>query len=177
MPHLPSTACRSLMLVACSAPPLSWVPRADRHLPGVIASVFADDCLLYLVLSSTVTAVCVVLPLGSVLVRLMVLPETDATEPRTQAGFAGAGDGGRDGGVVVEPPCADCGGFGQAPLTDSLIITVAAVTGCPGAEACVGLALTQLPGVTSGRPAGTASVILVVEVKLTDAVALSSLVT
>src|SRR5690348_8240920 len=44
--HLPSTACRNLMLVACSAPPLSWVPRADRHLPGVIASVFADDCLL-----------------------------------------------------------------------------------------------------------------------------------
>ncbi|BBY36569.1 hypothetical protein MMAN_07030 [Mycobacterium mantenii] len=118
-----------------------------------------------------------VLPLGSVFVRLIVLPETDATEPRTQAGFAGACDGGSDGGVVVEAPGADCGGFGQAPLTDSLIFTDAAVTACPGADPSVGFTLTQLPGVTSGSPAGTASVILVVEVKFTDAVALSSLVT
>nr|WP_231997996.1 MULTISPECIES: hypothetical protein [unclassified Mycobacterium] len=109
----------------------------------------------------------------------MVLPDTDATEPRTHAGFVGAFDGGRDGGVVVEPPGADCGGFGQAPLTDWLIFTDAAVTGCPGAGVVpsVGFTLTQLPGVTSGSPAGTASVILVVEVKLTEAVALSSLVT
>jgi hypothetical protein len=107
----------------------------------------------------------------------MVLPDTDATEPRTQAGFVGAFDGGRDGGVVVEPPGADCGGFGQAPLTDSLIFTDAAVTAWPGADPSVGFTLRQLPGVTSGRPAGTASVILVVEVKLTDAVELSSLVT
>ncbi|MEB4210405.1 hypothetical protein OQ789_15210 [Mycobacterium sp. 94-17] len=106
-----------------------------------------------------------------------MLPDTDATEPRTQAGFAGAGDGGRDGGVVVEAPDSDCGGFGQAPLTDSLIFTDAAVTGWPGAEPSAGFTATQLPGVTSGSPAGTASVILVVEVKLTDAVALSSLVT
>lgn len=179
MPHFPSTACRSLMLVACRAPPLSWVPRAYTHLPGVIASVFAGDCLLYVVLSSTVTVVWLVLPLGSVLVTLMVLPDTDATEPRTQAGLAGAGDGGSDGGVVVEPPGAFCGGFGQAPLTDSLIFTDAAVTGCPGAGGgpSAGFTLTQLPGVTSGNPAGTASVILVVEVKLTEAVPLSSLVT
>nr|WP_231117940.1 hypothetical protein [Mycobacterium colombiense] len=118
-----------------------------------------------------------VLPLGSVLVTLMVLPDTDATEPRTQAGFAGACDGARDGGVVVEAPGADCGGFGQAPFTDSLIFTDAAVTAWPGADPSVGFTLTQLPGVTSGSPAGTASVILVVDVKLTEAVALSSLVT
>nr|WP_242661546.1 hypothetical protein [Mycobacterium mantenii] len=106
----------------------------------------------------------------------MVLPETDATEPRTMAGLAGACVGGSDGGVVVEAPGADFG-FGQAPLTDSLIFTDAAVTAWPGADPSVGFTLTQLPGVTSGSPAGTASVILVVEVKFTDAVALSSLVT
>nr|WP_249266760.1 hypothetical protein [Mycobacterium colombiense] len=105
------------------------------------------------------------------------MPDTEATEPRTQAGFAGACDGGRDGGVVVEAPGAVCGGFGHAPFTDSLIFTDAAVTGWPGADPSVGFTLTQLPGVTSGSPAGTASVILVVEVKLTDAVPLSSLVT
>nr|WP_293044791.1 hypothetical protein [Mycobacterium sp.] len=130
-------------------------------------------------MSSTVTAVCVVFPLGSVPVTLMVLPETDATEPRTMAGLAGAGDGDDEpgGGVLLAPPGVDSRGLGQTPLTDSLILTFAAVTCCPGADPSVGFTLTQLPWVTSGRPAGTASVILVVEVKFTAAVALSSLVT
>ncbi len=122
-------------------------------------------------------ALILVLPLASVPVRLMVLPETDATEPRTRAGWAGAGDGEPDGGVLLAPPGADSRGLGQTPLTDWLIFTDAAVTGCPGADPCVGFTLTQLPAVTSGRPAGTASVILVVEVKFTAAVELSSLVT
>lgn len=142
------------MLVACSAPPLSLVPRADRHLPGVIASVLADDCLVYLVLSSTVTVVWVVLPLGSVPVTLMVLPETEATEPVTRAGLAGACDGGSDGAGLLDPPGVGWCGFGQAPLTDWLILTDAAVTGWPGAEPSVGLTLTQLPGVTSAARPG-----------------------
>nr|WP_231995147.1 hypothetical protein [Mycobacterium sp. 852002-10029_SCH5224772] len=118
-----------------------------------------------------------VFPLASVPVRLMVLPETDATEPRTQAGLAGAGEDEPGGGVLLAPPGVDSCGLGQTPLTDSLILTFAAVTGCPGADPSVGFTLTQLPWVTSGRPAGTASVILVVEVKFTAAVALSSLMT
>ena len=82
-PHLPSLAGRRLMVVACSVPPLSMVPRALRHLPGVIASLLAEACLVYLVLSSTVTIVCLVLPLVSLLVTVMVLPATEATASRS----------------------------------------------------------------------------------------------
>ncbi len=178
MPHLPSVACRTLMLVAWSAPPLSIVPRAQRHLPCAIASVVAEVCLLYLVLLSTVTAVCVVLPLGSVPVTLMVLPVTDATEPRTGAGF-GAGAGEPEGAGVVELGPAPCpaGLAGQAPLTEGLTFTDAAVTGCPPWAGWVGRTVTQLPEVTSVSAAGMVSVTFVVEVKLTAAVELSSLVT
>ena len=74
--------------------------------------------MLYLVLSLTVTAVCVALPLASVLVTLMVLPATEATAPWTADRFAGA--------VVGEPE-----GAGHLPSTAGLTRTDAAVIGWP----------------------------------------------
>lgn len=179
-PHLPSLAARTVMLVACSAPALSIVPRALRHLPWVTASGVAVVIFEYLVLSSTVTAVWVVLPLASLPATLMVFPVTDATEPRTGCGFGGAGVGEPEGAGSLEPgPDAGpgCLGFGQVPLTDGLTLTDAAVTGCPFWASRVGCTVTQLPEVTSPSVAGETSVILVVEVKLTAALLLSSFVT
>lgn len=170
--HLPSTAGRSLMLVACSVPASSMVPRALTHLPSVIASLVAAASLVYLVASSTVTAVCAVLPLGSVVVTLMVLPVTEATAPRIGFAFAGGG-----GGEPGEPAGGRLPG-GHAPLTAGMIFTDAAVTGWPGpAPGSVGRTRTQLPAVTSVSAAGVTSVTLVVEVKFTAAFELSSLVT
>lgn len=165
-----------MMLVACSVPLPSLVPRAVTHLPCVIASVVAEACLVYVVLSSTVTAVCVVLPLESVLVTLMVLPVTEATVPWTGADFAGAVVGEPEGAGLVEagPASLRCG---QVPLTAGLTRTDAAVTGCPGESSLVGRTVTQLPVVTSLSAAGVTSVTLVVEVKFTAAMALSSCVT
>ena len=167
------------MVVACSVAP-SMVPRAVTHLPAAIASGVAVASLEYLVLSSTTTAVCVVLPLASVPATLMVFPLTEATEPRTGAGMGGAGVGDPEGAGALEPgPEAgpDSLGFGQVPLTDGLTRTDAAVTGCPLWASRVGRTVMQLPEVTSLSVAGTTSVILVVEVKFTVAFPLSSLVT
>ena len=91
--------------------------------------------LVYLVLSSTVTAVCEGLPFASVLVTLMVLPETEATVPATSGFFPDGVDGlgvgdGLDGAVVVESG-ADCLPAGHLPSTAWLTRTVAAVTGFP----------------------------------------------
>src|SRR5947209_2063192 len=174
--HLPSVAGRRLMVVACSVPALSRVPRAFRHLPAVIASVLAEDCLVYLVLSSTVTGVCWVLPLASVVVTVMVLPVTEATAPRTGCACAGAVVGEPEGAGLLEPGPAALG-CGQVPLTEGLTRTAAAVTGCPWAAWLVGRTVPQLPVGTSVSVAGRASVILVVEVKFTAAWPLSSLVT
>ncbi|CPR12188.1 hypothetical protein BN971_03482 [Mycobacterium bohemicum DSM 44277] len=126
---MPPTACRKVIAVACSVAlsgvPPSIVPRAITHLPCVIASGVAVASFEYLVLSSTVTAVWVVLPLASVPATVTVLPLTEATEPRTGFGCSGAGDG--DGDVVFAPgPAFGCG---QVPLTDGLTRTDAAVTG------------------------------------------------
>jgi hypothetical protein len=172
---LPSLAGRSLIVVACSVPPLSRVPRALTHLPCVIASGVAVVSFEYLVLSSTVTAVCVVLPLASVPATVMVLPVTEATEPRSGFGLAGAGEPG--GGVLVVEPCPDCLAGGQVPLTEGLSRTDAAVAGCPPWISWVGRTVIQLPEVTSLSVAGATSVTLVVEVKFTAALVLSSLVT
>lgn len=155
---------------------LSIVPLALTHLPWVIASGVAVATLEYLVLSSTVTGVWVVLPEGSVPATVMVLPATEATDPRTGLGFAGSGDGEPGGGVVLAPG-RDLG-CGQVPLTEGLTRTDAAVTGCPPwASWLVGCTVTQLPEVTSLSVAGVTSVTLVVEVKFTVALVLSSLVT
>ncbi|HUE35198.1 MAG TPA: hypothetical protein VMQ38_20530 [Mycobacterium sp.] len=132
--------------------------------------------LEYLVLSSTVTGVCVVLPLASVPATVMVLPVTEATEPRIGFGLAGAGVGEPGGGVLVEP-CPDCLAGGQLPLTEGLTRTDSAVTGCAPWTSVVGRTVMQLPGVTSLSVAGATSVTLVVEVKFTAALVLSSLVT
>ncbi|HTY30687.1 hypothetical protein [Mycobacterium sp.] len=110
----------------------------------------------------------------------MVFPVTDATEPRNGWGFGGAGVGEPEGAGALEPgPEAgpDSLGFGQVPLTDGLTRTDAAVTGCPLWAAWVGRTVTQLPEVTSLSVAGPTSVILVVAVKFTAALLLSSLVT
>jgi hypothetical protein len=131
-----------------------------------------------LVLSSTVTAVWVVLPLASVPATLMLFPVTEATEPRTGAGMGGVGD--PEGAGELEPgPEAgpDSLGFGQVPLTDGVTRTDAAVTGCPPWASRVGRTVMQLPEVTSLSVAGPTSVILVVEVKFTVAFPLSSLLT
>lgn len=174
---MPSLAARTVMLVACSVPPLSMVPRALTHLPCAIASGVADASLEYFVLSSTVTAVCVVLPLASAPATVMVLPATEATEPRTGRGCAGAGDGEPDGDGLVEAP-GPALGCGQVPLTEGLTRTDAAVTGCPPWDcSLVGRTVTQLPDVTSLSVAGATSVTLVVEVKFTAALLLSSFVT
>ncbi|WP_231990641.1 hypothetical protein [Mycobacterium sp. 852002-30065_SCH5024008] len=108
----------------------------------------------------------------------MVLPDTDATEPRTGAGFgAGAGEPGGAGVVELGPEPCPAGLAGQAPFTEGLTFTDAAVTGWPPWAGWVGRTVTQLPEVTSVSAAGVVSVTLVVEVKLTAAVELSSLVT
>jgi len=133
--------------------------------------------LEYLVWSSTVTAVCVVLPLASVPATVMVLPVTEATEPRSGFGLAGAGVGDPGGGVLVVEPWLDGLPGGQVPLTEGLTRTDAAVVGWPPWISLVGRTVTQLPEVTSLRVAGATSVTLVVEVKFTAAVVLSSLVT
>jgi hypothetical protein len=92
-----------LIEVACSVVP-SIVPRAMTHLPCVIVSGVAVASFEYLVRSSTVTLVCVVLLLASVPATVMVLPVTDATEPRSGFGCAGPGEGEPDGGVLEPGP-------------------------------------------------------------------------
>jgi hypothetical protein len=105
----------------------------------------------------------------------MVLPVTEATEPRT--GFALGGVGEPEGGVLVEPG-ADALGCGQVPLTEGLTRTDSAVTGRPPWDSSlVGRTVMQLPEVTSLSVAGPTSVTFVVEVKFTVALVLSSLVT
>jgi hypothetical protein len=138
-----------------------------------MAWVLAGACLAYLVLSVTVTGVCVVLPLASVLVTLMVLPATETTAPRTPDRFAGAVVGAPEGGVVVEPG-ADSLPCGHVPSTAGLTRTDAAVTGWPPWDSSwLGRTLTQLPTVTSVRAAGVTSVTLVDVVKSTVALPFS----
>jgi hypothetical protein len=107
----------------------------------------------------------------------MVLPVTEATEPRSGFGFAGAGVGEPGGGVLVVEPCPDSLPGGQVPLTEGLTLTDVAVTGCEPWISLVGRTVTQLPEVTSLSVAGATSVTFVVEVKFTAALVLSSLVT
>ena len=156
-------------------------PRALTHLPCVIASGVAVVSFEYLVLSSTVTCVCFVLPLASVPATVMVLPVTDATEPRNGFGLPGAGPGEPggepDGGGLVLEPCPASLPGGQVPLTEGLSRTDAAVTGCEPWISCVGRTVMQVPEVTSLSVAGATSVTLVVEAKFTAALVSSSLVT
>ena len=131
-------------------------------------------CLVYLVWSVTVTAVCDVLPSASVLVTLMVLPATEATAPWTPGRFAGAvvgePEGPPEGAGAVEPPGMDSLPGGHMPSTAGLTRTDVAVIGwLPCDPPRVGRTLTQLPAVTSVSAAGLASVTLVDEVKSTVA--------
>jgi len=177
LPHLPSLAGRRSRVVACSLPPPSLVPHAAMHLPALTAWLVADACLVYLVLSLTVTAVCAVLPLASVLVMLMVLPATEATVPCIADRFAGEPDGAG----VVEPgpePGAPALACGHLPSAAARTRTVAAVTGWPPWDSSwPGCTVTQLPVVTSVSAAGTTSLILVDGVKSTVALPFSFWVT
>lgn len=131
----------------------------------MIACVLADTCLVYLVLSPTVTGVCVVLPPASVTVTLMVVPATEATTPWT---IRFAGFGVPEGAGVLEGavslPCV------HLPSTAGLIRTDPAVIAwSPCDSPCVGRTLTQLPAVTSVRVAAVVSVTFVASVKSTVA--------
>jgi hypothetical protein len=79
------SACCTLIVVACSVPPSSLVPRAAMHLPWANACASVAVCLVYFVVSVTVTLVVDGLPLASAPVTVMVLPATDEAVPLTPA--------------------------------------------------------------------------------------------
>ena len=119
-------------------------------MPAAIACVLESTRLAYRVVSVTVTAV------GELLLApltVMVSPATEATVPRMPA------------------PAGAPLGCGHVPPTAGLTCTDLAVTAPPfGGFSRLGRTLTQLPGVTSGRPAEVISLILVDGVKSTVAV-------
>src|SRR5260370_16938863 len=79
------------MVIACSVPVLSWVPRAAMHLPWASACASVAACLVYLVVSVTVTVDEELLPLVSVPFTVMVLPATEATVPAIPVRCLGSG--------------------------------------------------------------------------------------
>jgi hypothetical protein len=81
---MPLLACCTLIAVACRVPLSSLVPRAARHLPCVSACASVAACLVYLVVSVTVTLDGELLPLASVPFTVIVLPATEATVPLTE---------------------------------------------------------------------------------------------
>src|ERR1700744_2992756 len=149
------------MAVACSVPPSPLVPRAARHFPGANACASVAACLVYLVVSVTVTLDGELLPAASVPLTVMVLPATEATVPLTKRCFAAPPEGGAP---------AGCLGPAHWPLTAGVIRTTCAVIAPPvSALSRVGCTATQLPAVTSVSWAGVTSVIFVDGVKSTVA--------